>query len=397
MGLLSWLFRRSRRRRDATASEPPKAPVIILDGPDSLEVVGESFHQDVLRRAVGPNDGYVRIPVVAILAAEFNNKYDSNAIAVWVAKAQVGHLSREDAATFRAPLLRLEQQVGGPVGLPGVIVGGGEGRPSYGVFLNYDAAAFGVRPLRFARKRSENLPVGEHIRTGLSRAIVSDPEDESFDLGWRMQLPSDRNHAIDFLRQGLTNERGPISRHFMYSQLEEYLYIGREESASALGAYDAVCEAHQAEMPTIRAALIASLGGVPLIEMYRQASIRHQKAHAWGEALRWAELGIQAYGADALRPDFVDELQHRIAMCREKLETNVSRPRPMAETHHKSANTEVLVCTSCGRSFQHAVSRGRKPLRCPDCREPGMRNAAPRAQEVQPLDSLRELKPDNES
>ncbi len=397
MGLLSWLFRRPRRRRDATASEPPKAPVAVVDGPDSLEVVGESFHQDVLRRAVGPHDGYVRIPVVATLSAEFNNKHDSNAIAVWVAKAQVGHLSREDAATFRAPLLRLEQQVGGPVGLPGLIVGGGEGRPSYGVFLNYDAATFEVRPLGFPRKRSENLPVGEHLRTGLSRAIVSDPEDESFDLGWRMQLPSDRHHAVDFLRQGLISERAPISRHFMYAQLEEYLYTGRGESASALGEYDAVCEAHQAEMPIIRAALIASLGGVPLIEMYRQASIRHQKAHASREALRWAELGVHAYGADALRPDSVDELQHRIAMCREKLETKVSRTRLTAETHHNSDNTEVLVCTSCGRSFQHTVSRGRKPLRCPDCHQPRMPNAAPRAEEVQPLDSLRELKIDNES
>jgi len=397
LGLLSWLFGRSRRRRDATASEPPEAPVAVLDGPDSLEVVGESFHQDVLRGAVGPNDGYVRIPVVATLTAEFNNKYDSNAIAVWVARAQVGHLSREDAATFRAPLLRLEQQVGGPVGLPGFIVGGGEGRPSYGVFLNYDAAALGVRPLGLLHKRTENRPVGERIRTGLSRAIVSDAEDESFDLGWRTQLPSDRHQAIDFLRQGLISERAPISRHFMFAQLEEYLYTGREESASALGEYDAACEAHQAEMPIIRAALIASLGGVPLIDLYRQATIRHQKAHAWREALRWAELGVQAYGADALRPNFVDELQHRIAMCREKLETNVSRPRLVDETHHKPANTEVLVCTSCGRSFQHAVSRGRKPLRCPDCRQPGMPYAAPRTQEVQPLDSLRELKPDNES
>ena len=49
-----------------------------------LEVVGESFYQDNLRRLADARPGEpVRVEITAVLAAEDDNPYDRNAIAVW--------------------------------------------------------------------------------------------------------------------------------------------------------------------------------------------------------------------------------------------------------------------------------------------------------------------------
>jgi len=165
----------------------------VLGGPESLEVVGESFHQDVLRAIVGPSESYVRVPVVATLCPESDNGHDPNAIAVWISGSQVGHLSREDAVRFRSRILALHQQAGGWIGLPGVVVGGGEGRPSYGVFLDYEPATFGLGVVSIAKDRSRGHLVGERVRTGLSMAVVSDAQDDSLDLGWRAGIPEEQS------------------------------------------------------------------------------------------------------------------------------------------------------------------------------------------------------------
>ena len=128
---------------------------------------------------------------------------------------------------------------------------------------------------------------------------------------------------MTFLRQELVSEREAISRHFMYTQLEELLYGARDDLSSALNEYDATCEAHHSEMPVIRPALMKLFDGVPLIEMYKQAAIRHQKAHDWQVALRWAHAGLQVYGTEALQREFVDDLERRAADYRQKL-----TPRP---------------------------------------------------------------------
>src|SRR5207253_8441983 len=117
---------------------------IGFGGSQPLDVVGESFYQEALRKIVGLTNEHVRIPVTASLLPEVDNQYDRNAISVWISGLKVGHLSRADAAMFRPGLLNLQRQVGAVIALPGVVVGGGEGRPSYGVFLNCNPAAFGL-------------------------------------------------------------------------------------------------------------------------------------------------------------------------------------------------------------------------------------------------------------
>src|SRR5215469_11075559 len=89
--------------------------------------------------------------------------------------------------------------------------------------------------------------------------------------------------------------------------------------ASALGEYDQACCQHDAEMDGIRQACLAKWGKVPLLETYRQMTIRQQKAHNYRQALWWAERGIAIYGNDCARPDAVEDLRTRAAKYRAKL------------------------------------------------------------------------------
>ena len=67
------------------------------------DVVGESFYRENLVsivKALGETSRFAD-GVPAVLRLEDDNPHDSNAVSVWIAKLQVGHLSREDAMLFR--------------------------------------------------------------------------------------------------------------------------------------------------------------------------------------------------------------------------------------------------------------------------------------------------------
>ncbi len=59
----------------------------------------------------------------------------------------------------------------------------------------------------------------------------------------------------------------------------------------------------------MRDALIAREGSVPVIDNYRQASIRHQKARNWAESLRWAERGLAVYADQPSDPAAAEDLR----------------------------------------------------------------------------------------
>ena len=59
----------------------------------------------------------------------------------------------------------------------------------------------------------------------------------------------------------------------------------------------------------MRDALIAREGSVPVIDTYRQASIRHQKAGNWAESLGWAEGGLAVYADRPSDPAAVEDLR----------------------------------------------------------------------------------------
>lgn len=93
------------------AASRPAAPVVAPSGRFELwgqtgaygvDVVGESFYADHLRRLVAGQQSPYFVP--AMLVRQPANPHDANAVAVVAGGAQVGHLSRQDAAAY-APVL----------------------------------------------------------------------------------------------------------------------------------------------------------------------------------------------------------------------------------------------------------------------------------------------------
>lgn len=293
----------------------------MLGGRESLEVVGESRHQDALWHIVGERPGgpdRIRMNIVAVLRPEPNNPHDEYAVAVVVTEHRVGHLSREDASLMQHAVIRLEREHGRAIGLHGVIAGGGRranGPGQLGVFLSFDPVDFGL-------PRSADAPAGSarrsSVRTGLSVAAATDREDARYDLSWVDGLAGDSARRIGQLRKLLTTEVNPIDRHFMFARLEKDLYYCRDTFESALSEYDEACVLHDSEMESMRPALIAKFGKVPMLETYRQMCIRQQKAQAWAAGLLWAERGIALYGSEAADADWVADLVDRASRFREK-------------------------------------------------------------------------------
>jgi hypothetical protein len=371
MGFLDRVL--GRTARPTAANEHPDITgATVLPGRETLEVVGESNYQDDLwHLAGGFSVDRIRCEVTAVLVPEPENEHDSNAVMVLVEGRLVGYLSREDAVAYLPGLQRLMATHNSPIALMGQIVGGGpreDGLGMLGVFLDHNPADFGLRSSQIAH-------IGE-LRTGFSQAVATDLEDDSYDLSWYQQLSGTQAPGdIVALRKLLAAENDPIDRHFMLAELGKCLYKSRDAFSSALEEFDAVCVQHDAEMDRIRPALYDKFGCVPIIEMYRQAAIRCQKAHDWHQMRFWAGRGLAIYGSDAGRLEAVADLDKRIAYAEAKIAAaNAPRParrnarRVRMESETAEASMETLVCAECGADFERVRSRGRKALRCPSCR-----------------------------
>lgn len=296
----------------SSESGPHQPGVRVLGGRDSLEVVGESRHQDALWHIVGEHPGgadRIRKAVIAVLRPDLDNAYDNNAVDVVVTDHKVGYLSRQHAAAMQAVIMRMEAEHHRPIGLKGVIVGGGmrkDGPGQLGVFLSYNPSDFGLPP--------SDPPV----RTGLTAATR---DEANFELPWMDGTSKDSAQRITQVRKLLETERDPVHRHFMFAQLEADLYYSRNAFESALGEYDDACVMHDAEMEDIRHLLIEKLGAVPLLTTYRQMCIRQQKAKNWEAGLHWANRGMHLYGTEAANPEWPADLSSRAETFRLKIET----------------------------------------------------------------------------
>lgn len=362
MGLLRRLFPSPQPRAVNTRTAH------VYGGYETLEVVGESHYQETLWRLVGGRCAdLVRCETIVVLVPDPHNEYDPNAIEVRIDGELVGYLSREDAAAYRPGIPRLMQQSGGQlVALHAHIVGGGprpDGIGFLGVFIDHDPVDFGLA--------SHHVSHGQ-IRTGLSEALATDLEDDSYDLSWLRTLAADEQRACEQLRKLLKDEKEPIDRHFMFCELTQRLYRARGASAAALQAFDDACEDYHREMSTIRQALLDKFGCIPLIDMYRQAAIRYQRTKDWDRVREWAERGLAVYGNDVVRPEFVEDLHKRVAYAEAKIQA-AANPRPRKPhgstvTVARAPIVEELVCSSCGTTFSRERTRGRKPKLCPACR-----------------------------
>jgi hypothetical protein len=115
-----------------------------ISGDDDLRVVGLPGHQDVLWSIVGRGASPpVRQDIHGLLVAEHGNPFDRNAVAVWVGGHRIGRLPDDEAGRLRPGLIRLQRQHRRAVALPGHV--GGDQADGLGVYLSYDADAFGVR------------------------------------------------------------------------------------------------------------------------------------------------------------------------------------------------------------------------------------------------------------
>jgi predicted Zn-ribbon and HTH transcriptional regulator len=149
---------------------------------------------------------------------------------------------------------------------------------------------------------------------------------------------------------------------------EDTLYKCRLAFTDAIAEYDSVCRQHDSEMDVIRPALAAKFGVVPLLDTYRQAAIRHQKAKNLREALWWAERGIALYGDIPAKPEMLFDLNKRATAYRAKLDP-LTDTVPAEPLESKFVVMESLTCQTCGGSFERKRARGRKPLACPACRQ----------------------------
>ena len=378
VGLLDRIFNRhGATSRPAPTPAPtlvevvPAAASVLLGGRHDLEVVGESHYQDALWRvAGGRTTERVRVETEAMLVREPDNPHDSNAISVQIDGATVGYLCRDDARKYLPGLRDLETRHGARISLRGVVVGGGirqNGPGMLGLWLSHNPADFNVEEVA-----APPVPaLAGAMRTGLTEALLTDAADDSYDLSWLHRLPNDAAPAIRELRRLLQHDPDPIDRHFMFCELEDRLYRSRDVFASALTEYDDTCARHDAEMDSIRDALLAKFGEVPVLDTYRQMAIRQQKAKDWQRATWWAERGLALYGEQAARPESVDDLRNRLVAYQTKL-TALAKPArkatPRPDTPSPSPTIEVLVCEACGGSFDRVVVRGRKPKNCPGCR-----------------------------
>lgn len=155
MGLAEWLTDKltadSRKGAIPDTTLTAQRPLWMRDGmrateitgADELRVIGEPGDQEVLWTIVGRNSPMpVQQPVHALLVAEHGHPRDENAVAVWVGGHRIGRLDDTDAERLRPGLIRLQRRHKRAVALPGHVGGDHDG---LGLFLIYDAAAFGVR------------------------------------------------------------------------------------------------------------------------------------------------------------------------------------------------------------------------------------------------------------
>lgn len=125
-----------RRRQQHPAQS--RAASVLLEGDDRVAAVGESFYQPALLAACGAHRGEeVGFECVAVLIAEPDNPYDSNAVKVEVGGRQVAHLSRADAVAYRAAV-RAAAASGMVIACPAFIAGRGASgeTPNLGIFLH---------------------------------------------------------------------------------------------------------------------------------------------------------------------------------------------------------------------------------------------------------------------
>ncbi len=120
------LFGRTRNVPESTTAVPWAALGVSY----RPTIRGESHYQPELRALLRRSERWT-----AQLKREPNNRFDANAVSIWIDGHRVGYLARQDAAEL-APALDALWQDGGLVAIEVTLHGGDQDRPSIGVFAH---------------------------------------------------------------------------------------------------------------------------------------------------------------------------------------------------------------------------------------------------------------------
>ncbi|MGH2941915.1 MAG: HIRAN domain-containing protein [Solirubrobacteraceae bacterium] len=111
---------------------------IELPAGQTVAIVGEATFQPTIARACGPiRAERVHCAITAALVPEPENRYDPNAVAVYIGGEKVGYLSRRDALDYQ-PAMQALRAAGYQAGVcRGCIAGQGPGseKLNLGVYL----------------------------------------------------------------------------------------------------------------------------------------------------------------------------------------------------------------------------------------------------------------------
>lgn len=111
--------------------QPAVAARLPGNGEYAFEIVGEASYQKALRAIAGA--GKVRHECTAIIRLEDDNPYDNKAVRVDIDGRTVGYFAKADARRYRKQLAKH-----GDIDCEcdALILGGGKGKPSLGVWLD---------------------------------------------------------------------------------------------------------------------------------------------------------------------------------------------------------------------------------------------------------------------
>ncbi len=136
------------------------------------------------------------------------------------------------------------------------------------------------------------------------------------DKSWlSLQYINEPAKVVTEARILLRAEDVTLDRHAIFVFLEKALYSLRDSDPNAFTEFEQVCEAHHAEMPAIRTAMVKEFGGVATLWTHRQMAIHKKKAKDYVAGAEWCRRGLAIYGADAIPQDrsMVEDLAKRLA------------------------------------------------------------------------------------
>ncbi|MAO64261.1 MAG: hypothetical protein CL666_04615 [Balneola sp.] len=133
IGLVIWAL--SKRNKPLPPSHTKRTVELTGNGKYDYEIVGESHYQRNIMKALNLSGGQSSKSFQVTLIHDDYNKYDNQAIAVYIGEYKVGHLSKGKARGYR----KLMKDLGfeGLYGKCNGTVWGGGSKKNYGIWLDY--------------------------------------------------------------------------------------------------------------------------------------------------------------------------------------------------------------------------------------------------------------------